>query len=44
MSVRLPSSVPALTTNRKVRSFGSCKTTETYSHGNQRICRESREN
>jgi hypothetical protein len=42
MNARLPSSAPALMTNRKVRSFGSCKITEMCSHGNQRICRESR--
>jgi hypothetical protein len=30
------------TTNRKARSSSSCKITETYSHGNLRICWESR--
>jgi hypothetical protein len=44
MSARLPSSVPASTTNRKARSSGSYKITDTYSHGNLRICQESREN
>jgi hypothetical protein len=34
----------ASTTNRKVRSSDSCKITETYSHGNLRICWESQEN
>jgi hypothetical protein len=31
-------------TNRKARSSSFWKITETYSHGNLRICRESREN
>jgi hypothetical protein len=44
MSARLPSSAPAWTINRKARSSSFCKITETYSHGNLRICRESREN
>lgn len=44
MNARLPSSALAWTINRKARSSGFCKTTETYSHGNLRICRESREN
>jgi hypothetical protein len=44
MSARLPSLVLASTTNRKARSSGSCKITETYSHGNLWICWESREN
>jgi hypothetical protein len=34
----------AWTTNRKARSSGSCKITETYSHGSLQICRESQEN
>jgi hypothetical protein len=44
MSARLPSSTPTWTINRKARSSSFCKITETYSHGNLRICRESREN
>jgi hypothetical protein len=44
MSARLPSLVPAWMTNRKARSSSLSKITETYSHGNLRICRESREN
>jgi hypothetical protein len=44
MSARPPSSVPVLMANRKARSSGSLKITETYSHGNLWICRESREN
>jgi hypothetical protein len=44
MNARRPSSALALTTNRKARSSGSCKITETYSHGSLRICRESQEN
>jgi hypothetical protein len=44
MNARPPSSAPAWMTNRKARSSSSCKITETYSHGNLRICRESREN
>jgi hypothetical protein len=43
-STKLLSSVPAWMTNRKARSSSFCKITETYSHGNLRICRESREN
>jgi hypothetical protein len=38
-----PSSALAWMTNRKARSSSSCKITETYSHGNLRICRESQE-
>jgi hypothetical protein len=41
---KLPSSVPAWMTNRKAHSSSFCKITETYSHGNLRICRESQEN
>jgi hypothetical protein len=44
MNARPPSSAPAWMTNRKARSSSSCKITETYSHGNLRICQESREN
>jgi hypothetical protein len=44
MNAKPPSSAPAWMTNRKTRSSSSCKITETYSHGNLRICRESREN
>jgi hypothetical protein len=44
MNARLPSSAPAWMTNRKARSSSFCKITETYSHGNLRICWESREN
>jgi hypothetical protein len=44
MNAKLPSSALAWMINRKARSSGFCKTTETYSHGNLRICRESREN
>jgi hypothetical protein len=43
MNAILPSSAPAWTINRKARSSGFCKTTETYLHGNLRICREYRE-
>jgi hypothetical protein len=43
-TARPPSSAPAWMTNRKARSSSFCKITETYSHGNLRICRESREN
>jgi hypothetical protein len=43
-NARLPSSAPSWMTNRKARSSSSCKITETYSHGNLRICRESQEN
>jgi hypothetical protein len=43
-SAKLLSSVPAWMTNRKARSSSFCKITETYSHDNLRICRESREN
>ena len=41
---RLSSSAPAWKINRKARSSSFCKITETYSHGNLRICRESQEN
>jgi hypothetical protein len=41
---KMLSSVPVWMTNRKARSSSFCKITETYSHGNLRICRESREN
>jgi hypothetical protein len=41
MNARLSSSALALTKNRKVCSSSSCKITETYSHGNLWICRES---
>jgi hypothetical protein len=44
MSTRPQSSALASTTNKKARSSSSCKTTETYSHGNLRTCWESREN
>jgi hypothetical protein len=43
MNAKLPSSAPAWMTNRKACSSSSCKITETYSRGNLRICRESRE-
>jgi hypothetical protein len=33
--------IPAWMTNRKAHSSSSCKITETYSHGNLRICQES---
>jgi hypothetical protein len=38
---RLPSSAPALMTNRKALSSSSCKIIRTYSHGNLRTCWES---
>jgi hypothetical protein len=41
---KMLSSVPVWMTNRKAHSSSFCKITETYSHGNLRICRESREN
>jgi hypothetical protein len=44
MNARPLSSAPAWTTNRKARSSSFCKITKTYSHGNLRICQESREN
>jgi hypothetical protein len=44
MNAKPPSSALAWMTNRKARSSSSCKITKTYSHGNLRICRESREN
>jgi hypothetical protein len=44
MNAKPPSSALAWMTNRKARSSSSCKITETYLHGNLRICRESREN
>jgi hypothetical protein len=34
----------SLDDNRKARSSSFCKITETYSHGNLRICRESQDN
>jgi hypothetical protein len=44
MNAKPPSSAPVWMTNRKARSSSSCKITETYSHGNLQICRESQEN
>jgi hypothetical protein len=41
MNARLPSSALVWMTNRKARSSSFYKITETYSHGNLRICRES---